>query len=69
MSVSSDRWSCPQCLPGSGTVVVSGSQADTLAAIKAVQQRHTEMHRKNTITLARLGLAESHPADSRRKSA
>jgi hypothetical protein len=52
------KWSCSGC---GKTFTAYGSEADTLAAIKAVQVRHAEMHRKATVTLARLGLTEDHP--------
>lgn len=58
MSVSSDRWTCPQCPPGHGTVVVVGSDADIAACIKAAQLRHGEGHAQARRVLAHLGVDE-----------
>jgi hypothetical protein len=55
MTVSQDRWTCPQCVPGHGTVVVIGSQADVKCCIEAVQRRHSEAHRAAAAVVARLG--------------
>jgi hypothetical protein len=60
------KWSCSGC---GKTFTAYGSEADTLAAIKAVQGRHAKAHADAMRVVARLGLTEDHPADSRRKSA
>lgn len=66
VTCSSDRWSCDRCPPGSGTFVAVGTQADTAAAIRAVQTRHAEAHRRAATVLGRLGLPESHPKRKRK---
>ncbi len=55
MSVSQDRWSCPDC---GRTVVVDGSDADIRCALRACQQRHAAGHRAATEVLARYGLPD-----------
>lgn len=55
MTCSTDRWTCPDC---QRTVVVNGSQADTRAAIAAVQTRHATGHRRAAEVLGRLGLPD-----------
>lgn len=41
MTVSNDRWSCPDC---HRTVVITASEADTRAAIDAIRDRHRRAH-------------------------
>lgn len=40
-AVTDDRWSCPGC---HRTVIITGSEHDTRAAIEAVRDRHRRMH-------------------------
>lgn len=57
MFVSTDRWTCPHIgCPHPTVVIVVGSDADTHAAIEAVQRRHGEAHRHAATVLQRLGL-------------
>lgn len=69
MSCTPGRWTCPRCLPGSHTFTAYGSDGDTKAAIKAVQERHRDLHQAEAVTLTRLGLGESHPPRRRKKAA
>lgn len=51
MPVSDERWSCPHC---HATVVVTGSQQDVRACIRAAQERHANAHRAAARLAARL---------------
>lgn len=54
MSVSDDRWTCPEC---GRTTVIAGTAADTACCISALQHRHRDAHAKADHVLQELGLA------------
>lgn len=69
MSVSTDRWTCPQCPPGRGTVVVVASDADIACCIEAAQLRHGLAHAEARRVLAHIGLPEDDPIPLHRTGA
>lgn len=67
MTVSEDRWTCPDC---QRTTVVIGSEQDTRSALDAVRKRHGKGHTGHdpghgSEVIARLGLPDPIPTARR----